>query len=316
MAGGNWSLPTKDSPYLDVPDEIKDRDIDAGTWLDDNGVQRTPINIPVGLKRWNPTAQRFESWSGSAWGALSSLIEHKVRNSDQLNGQTESFYRNAGNINAGTLALARGGTGRSLSAPGADRIYFWDHSNTQTDFLTAGSGLQISGTTLSIPQGAGSGLDADLLDGQHESVMMRTNVARTATVQHTFNPAGAPFLVGASATGQLVSGLNADQVDGFEASAFLREGTSSGLVEVERGSLNVGGDASPNVNFANVYSKAVVSASGGTTNTMTGDISIGFIKSILTDGGGNVTGVEVMNQEVNGAGGTITIHWSVMGIVA
>lgn len=43
----------------------------------------------------------------------------------------------------------------------------------------------------------------------------------TITAVHTFNPAapGAPFILGANAVGQLVTGLNADQVDGAHASS-------------------------------------------------------------------------------------------------
>ncbi len=68
--------------------------------------------------------------------------------------------------------------------------------------------------------GSGSGLDADMVDGIHEAQIVRTDVAKTITVQHTFDPttAGAPFVLGTNAQGQLVTGLNADKVDGFDAS--------------------------------------------------------------------------------------------------
>lgn len=49
----------------------------------------------------------------------------------------------------GVLPLANGGTGVDLSAdPGADRIPFWDFSSGSIAWLTAGSGLNITGTTL------------------------------------------------------------------------------------------------------------------------------------------------------------------------
>lgn len=47
------------------------------------------------------------------------------------------------------LALADGGTGASLTDPNADRIMFWDDSAGAVTWLTAGTGLSISGTTLS-----------------------------------------------------------------------------------------------------------------------------------------------------------------------
>jgi hypothetical protein len=59
------------------------------------------------------------------------------------------------------VALADGGTGASLSDPGADRIMFWDDSGTTVGFLQTGSGLSLSGTVLtasgSLPA-AGNGL--------------------------------------------------------------------------------------------------------------------------------------------------------------
>lgn len=48
------------------------------------------------------------------------------------------------------VALADGGTGASLTDPGADRIMFWDDSAGAVTWLTAGSGLSITDTTLSV----------------------------------------------------------------------------------------------------------------------------------------------------------------------
>lgn len=46
------------------------------------------------------------------------------------------------------VALADGGTGASLADPGADRIMFWDDSAGAVTWLTAGSGLTITDTTI------------------------------------------------------------------------------------------------------------------------------------------------------------------------
>jgi len=54
------------------------------------------------------------------------------------------------------VALADGGTGASLSDPNADRILFWDDSAGQVTWLTAGSGLTISGTTITASGGSGT----------------------------------------------------------------------------------------------------------------------------------------------------------------
>lgn len=47
------------------------------------------------------------------------------------------------------VSLANGGTGASLSDPNADRIMFWDDSAGSVAWLTAGTGLSITDTTIS-----------------------------------------------------------------------------------------------------------------------------------------------------------------------
>jgi hypothetical protein len=48
----------------------------------------------------------------------------------------------------GTVGLSSGGTGASLTDPNADRILFWDDSAGAVTWLTAGSGLNITTTTI------------------------------------------------------------------------------------------------------------------------------------------------------------------------
>ena len=60
----------------------------------------------------------------------------------------------------------------------------------------------------------------DSIRDTFNSFAMLTDVARTVTVQHTFNPTGAPFLIGGAATGVLVAGLNSDQLDGQEGAYY------------------------------------------------------------------------------------------------
>src|SRR6185503_13747486 len=53
------------------------------------------------------------------------------------------------------LGLDKGGTGATLTDPNADRILFWDDSAGQVTWLTAGTGLTISGTTITAAGGIG-----------------------------------------------------------------------------------------------------------------------------------------------------------------
>lgn len=54
------------------------------------------------------------------------------------------------------LALADGGTGASLTDPNADRILFWDDSAGQVTWLTPGTNLAITTTTIDASSGAPS----------------------------------------------------------------------------------------------------------------------------------------------------------------
>jgi len=55
-----------------------------------------------------------------------------------------------GTWNATNISLAKGGTGVSLSDPGADRLVFWDDSGSTVDWLSIDSTLSLTATTLSV----------------------------------------------------------------------------------------------------------------------------------------------------------------------
>lgn len=62
----NWSNPVLTSTYTDVLNILKDRDVDLALQFDGT----TSTNLPTGTVRWNSTANRWQKWSGSAWGEL------------------------------------------------------------------------------------------------------------------------------------------------------------------------------------------------------------------------------------------------------
>lgn len=55
----------------------------------------------------------------------------------------------------GQLPLANGGTGANLVDPNADRLMFWDDSAGNVDWLTLGTNLSITGTTINATGGGG-----------------------------------------------------------------------------------------------------------------------------------------------------------------
>ena len=67
------------------------------------------------------------------------------------------YIYDAGNAvwqkSASPVAIENGGTGATLADPGADKIFFWDDSEGSASFLSVGSGLSLSGTTLTATGG-------------------------------------------------------------------------------------------------------------------------------------------------------------------
>jgi len=65
-------------------------------------------------------------------------------------------------------------------------------------------------------------VDAGYLEGLTASAFVTRTTPALITAVHTFNPstAGAPFILGANAQGQLITGLNADMLDGKHDTDF------------------------------------------------------------------------------------------------
>jgi len=91
-----------------------------------------------------------------------------------------------------------------------------------------------------------------------------TDEARTIVVQHTFNPssAGAPFLLGTNAQGQLVTGMNADLLDGQHASAFAAANHTHDAGAIASGTLGV---ARGGTGISSYAAGDLIYASGSTT---------------------------------------------------
>lgn len=77
----------------------------------------------------------------------------KITWDNMLSNITKVGTITTGTWSATDIGLATGGTGASLSDPGADRIFFWDDGAGTTTWLVANTGLTISGTNLNIDLG-------------------------------------------------------------------------------------------------------------------------------------------------------------------
>lgn len=134
----DWSLPTLASLYTDFHDTLKARDVDALLWLDGT----TTTNIPIGAKRWNSTNNNWEKYNGSTWAPLATKYMIDV---DTVDGKT---------VNDGGSSVNDLWTASKISAVAATKLD--SSSYTASDVLAK----------LLTVDGSGSGLDADLLDGQ------------------------------------------------------------------------------------------------------------------------------------------------------
>jgi hypothetical protein len=84
---------------------------------------------------------------GTAYTTFGTLTAGNTPTFDLADATTKAgayIYRAGGT----DVALADGGTGASLADPNADRIMFWDDSAGATTWLTVGSGLAITDTTI------------------------------------------------------------------------------------------------------------------------------------------------------------------------
>lgn len=134
----DWSLPTLASTYTVFHDTLKARDNDALIWLDGS----TSTNLPSGAKRWNSTNSYFEKFNGSVW---SPLVAKYMINVDQVDGCT---VNDAGSTTSDLWTASKITTALSTKLASA--------SYTASDVLAK----------LLTVDGSGSGIDADLLDGQ------------------------------------------------------------------------------------------------------------------------------------------------------
>jgi len=136
----DWSLPALTTPKVNVLSMLNEK-LAAAARME----YGSDTNLPSGTVRWSVANNRFEQWSaaGGSWGALTNTYSINVSTFD---GQAAAFYRNASNLNAGTVATARLPSA-STSARGAVQLTT-STSSTSTTLAPTASALKAVGDAL------------------------------------------------------------------------------------------------------------------------------------------------------------------------
>ncbi len=92
-----------------------------------------------------------------SWGFRSATATDRCFHNDMLGNASGSVFGGIASVNDGTFDLALNRTANSggnwLEDPGADRIRFWDESGNIEQWLTAGTYLAITTTTIDVTSG-------------------------------------------------------------------------------------------------------------------------------------------------------------------
>jgi len=104
----NWSNPTLTSLYTNFLTELKARDEDLAKQFDG----QTVSNLITGAIRWNSSVNRWQKWSGTAWGELATTYA--------LTGLSTTGAASIGGALTVTGAAALNGGGTSTTPATAD----------------------------------------------------------------------------------------------------------------------------------------------------------------------------------------------------
>jgi hypothetical protein len=172
---------------------------DSGVIVDDSdnisGVASLTVAaggaLRTGVTDTNTLLLQAYDVDGAAYTTFATLTAGNTPTMDLATGVTIGaayIYRVGGT----DVSLADGGTGASLSDPGADRIMFWDDSAGVVTWLAVDSTLDITGTTLSSVYNDESAQDA-----------VGGILTNTTTINLTYND-GAPSITADVNDGSLV----------------------------------------------------------------------------------------------------------------
>lgn len=185
------------------------------------------------------------------------------------------------------VALADGGTGASLTDPNADRILFWDDSAGQVTWLTVGTGLTLTGTTLET-SGGGSG-DVVGPASATDNALARFDTTTGKLLQDSGVTLSDTAVLAGILTAGFASGgsLNFDAGDvtiTHSANALTFAGATNGYL-FSHAVIPQTTDGAALGSTANMWSDLFI-ASGGVIDFNNGDVTITHASNTLTISGG------------------------------
>lgn len=142
-------------------------DADGGVHLQSSTLASRPAASVAGRKWFTTDGLRLYFDTGSVWseaaylplvgGTMSNTTVVASLNADLLDGQEGAFYRDAGNINAGTLPIARGGLGITTT-PSNGFIPIGNGTGYVAAAITQGAGITVTngGGTITIAVAGGT----------------------------------------------------------------------------------------------------------------------------------------------------------------
>lgn len=170
----------------------------------------------------------------------------------------------SGTWNGTDIALSAGGTGASLSDPNADRILFWDDSDSTVTWLAPGTGVSISGTTISST--------STLLDGSVHTDTVAQTVSRGSIIYGNTTPAWDELVVGSA--GQV---LRSDGTDIAWQTWTLTAGnglTGGGTLQADRTvAVGAGNGITVNADDVAVNQAYAFAWTGAHTHTVAGVVA-------------------------------------------
>jgi len=200
----DWSKPTLTSTYANYLSETTGRDVDVAIQFQSGTITSPPTNAV----KWDTSLNRWQKWSGSAWGELTATYA--------LTGLTVTSFNNTGNttlgdssadtvtINANTITYANATTiAGALTYTGA---ISWTGNLTFGDAV--GDTLTINSGTATIPNGlsiSGGTLTATLLSVGSTFKINGNTVAMAAGTSTITLPVTTDTLVGRATTDTLTN---------------------------------------------------------------------------------------------------------------